>query len=98
MTKEFLDRWYNNILNNARLTIMPLFQESGQTIERRNEEALQLVKLLYGGFDGHCDDDFIPRNERQFLQSMFRMYEKKKQVFVTAKQLFWLRDLEEKYL
>ena len=79
---------------------MSLFQESGQSPTRRNEEALQLVKLLYGGFDGHCDDDFIPRNERQFLQSMFRMYEKhdKKAIFVTAKQLFWLRDLKEKYL
>jgi hypothetical protein len=79
---------------------MSLFQESGQSPARRNEEALQLVRLLYSGFDGHCDDDFIPRDERQFLSSMFRMYEKynNKAVFVTAKQLFWLRDLEEKYL
>ena len=79
---------------------MSLFQESGQSPERRNEEALQLVKLLYGGFDGHADDDFLPREERKFLTDMFRMYEKHngKAVFVTTKQLFWLRDLKEKYL
>ena len=75
---------------------MPLTFDTGQTPERRNEEALKIIQMLkYNTYDGIPED-----NERKFINQMISMYDRYngQKVFVTSKQLFWLRDLKEKYL
>lgn len=73
---------------------MPLFDDSGQTPERRNEEATQIVIVLFES-GVRCEEE---TKECDFLRSMYKMYGRNGKVYATAKQLFWLRDLKEKYL
>lgn len=63
-----------------------LGQETGQTPERRLEEAQVLLARLAQ----RISDDFTPR-ERNFIEGMNDAEQ------CSGKQLFWLRDLVEKY-
>ena len=76
---------------------MPLTFDSGQTPERRNEEALRIIKMFK---DANSYDGIMEDNERRFITTMLMMYDRYsgEKVFVTPKQLFWLRDLKDRYL
>jgi len=63
----------------------PLTNETGQTPERRREEAEFILDLLHDYYDQ------MEQNEKQFWNSM-QNYQT-----CSPKQLLWLRDLKAKY-
>jgi hypothetical protein len=68
------------------VTYHPLTEDTGQTPERRAEEARDIVRML---------DDLIEQmepHEGKFVASMEGADK------CSPKQLFWLRDLKDKYL
>lgn len=84
---------------------MPLTFDSGQTPKRRNEEALKIIIMLHEHFQFLPRDinrlpDNVKEKDWNFLCQLFNMYNRYngEKVFVTSKQLFWLRDLKERYL
>lgn len=70
---------------------MSLFNETGHdSIDTRNQEAFRLIDELYD----HLEE--MQPHERSFVGDV---YDKKEanELRCSAKQLFWLRDLFEKY-
>jgi hypothetical protein len=63
----------------------PLTNDTGQTPERRREEANDLCRMLGDSLDGMTD------KERDFMESITDSQ------WCSPKQLFWLRDLRDKY-
>jgi hypothetical protein len=71
----------------------PLWTDSGQTPERRSEEADELVGKLADA------EAAMMEHEAKFLRDMQERFERYgNKTMVSPKQLFWLRDLLEKYL
>lgn len=66
---------------------MALFQESAQTPERRKEEAQELLARL----DGHVRDFALTEVELTFIERVSDLAN------ISPKQLFWLRDICDKY-
>ena len=66
----------------------PLSRESGGSAEDRRTEADRILKMLDEQFSG---DSFTVK-EAHFISEMLLGGE------VSPKQLFWLRDIKEKYL
>lgn len=67
--------------------------ESGQTPEERAREAKRLAESLLDTTPA------MKEHEREFVEKMAeRTQEYGEQTFVSPKQLFWLRDLYERYL
>ncbi len=64
---------------------MTLFTESGGDLSSRIDEASRIVSMLL-----QKTDQMTP-HEAQFVEKMFGATN------VSPKQLFWLRDLNEKY-
>ena len=63
--------------------------DSGMTAQERRNEATRILRIL----DDQCSfEDFRP-HEQEFMDKMDQP-----DVPVSTKQLFWLRDLKEKYL
>jgi hypothetical protein len=68
-----------------------LFNETGHaSIDDRNTEAIRLIDELYPNLGA-----MIPR-ERQFVGDMWDRKERN-ELRCSGKQLYWLRDLYEKY-
>lgn len=65
---------------------MTYFNTSTQTANERRDEADRLIQMLEGFEDAMTD------KEKTFLSQMHGS------VPVSPKQLFWLRDIKEKYL
>jgi hypothetical protein len=70
-----------------------LSNDSGQTQERRNQEALKIAQALAAKIAEMTPTEagFIGKLHGLIGPMGFR-------VSISAKQLFWLRDLREKYL
>ena len=68
------------------MTYHPLTQESGGDELSRIEEARTIVRLLE-----EASEEMQPK-ERAFVESMADCD------YATTKQLFWLRDIKDKYL
>lgn len=68
------------------MTYNPLTNDTGQTPERRREEANDILKML----DGHVEE--MTPKEQGFIESMAD------QDWCSPKQLLWLRDIKDKYL
>ena len=64
----------------------PLTNDTGGTADDRRAEANRILKLL----EGH--DDRMTAKERAFVEDMDNDWD------VSPKQLFWLRDIKNKYL
>ncbi len=74
------------------MTYHPLTNDTAQTPERRAEEARELVDKLVDSTGDMCE------READFITSMAERLEKYgTRTVVSPKQLFWLRDLVEKY-
>lgn len=65
---------------------MALFQDSGSTAEQRVAEAHVICKMLEDALGG------MENREMNFVESMADC------AACSPKQLFWLRDIKEKYL
>ena len=75
------------------MTYHPLTDDSGQTPERRAEEAQHLLKMLENSATG------MQPNELKFIAETAARFEQYgPRTIVSVKQLFWLRDLRDKYL
>ncbi len=76
---------------------MGLFEDSGQTPERRDQEASQLVERLAAAYarDDGLFERLDPRSAN-FLGQMFTRRSQNRLTGINPKQLFWLRDLIEK--
>lgn len=75
-----------------------LYQTSGHiNAEARNNEAIKIFQEFYAEYSNWQS---FKEREIIFMQKLKRMYEFKnrKVIFVSPKELFWLRDLKEKYL
>jgi len=72
------------------MTYHPLSEDTGQTPERRLEESQKIVKMLFD----ELGDALGGTSERE---STF-LCEMQGADSCSPKQLFWLRDLKEKYL
>lgn len=73
-----------------------LFQDSGGDEASRNREAGQILFEM-----GLADavDSFEKENERSFVSSLVERFDKyAEKTLISPKQLFWLRDLKERYL
>jgi hypothetical protein len=75
------------------MTYHTLTNDSGQTPERRAEEAGELLDMLA--------DAVVRMDEKESkfvtdLNARFLQY--KERTLVSVKQLFWLRDLRDRYL
>lgn len=68
------------------MTYHQLTNDTGQTPERRAEEARDIVKMLSD------DTEVMLPHERDFVERMDNCD------VCSPKQLFWLRDLKDKYL
>ena len=66
---------------------MSLGQETGQTPERRRQEADELLERLYPVAET------MRANEQSLVTDLYSDEDRP----VSGKQLFWLRDLVEKY-
>ena len=75
---------------------MTLGQDSGQSIERRNEEATKIFKMFLGDWENILEQ--MTDKEKEFVCSLKTYFNYYKKLSVSGKQLFWLRDLMEKYL
>lgn len=72
---------------------MTLHQESGGTAEDRANEAHRIV------FEMGLKDIALEPREQDFVGKIAeRLEQYGSEAFVSPKQLFWLRDLKEKYL
>lgn len=67
----------------------PLANDTGGTAEDRRNEADRILRIL-----DEVDLDTMQANEKQFCE---RMYADERQP-ISPKQLFWLRDIKDKYL
>jgi hypothetical protein len=68
-----------------------LFNETGHnSIDDRNTEAIRLIEELATNTEG------MAPHERRFVQDMFDRHGRN-ELRCSGKQLFWLRDLYEKY-
>jgi hypothetical protein len=77
---------------------MPLFSDSGQTPERRNEEATRIFEMFLPHWSVLLEDFNGSDRILMFkLHGMYRFKDRHK-VFVSPKELFRLRDMKEKYL
>ena len=63
----------------------PLFNDTGQTPEERRNEADRILKML-DGHEGEMED-----REAEFIEDMGNCQG------CTPKQIFWLRDIKDKY-
>lgn len=75
------------------MTYHPLSQDSGQTPERRSQEACEILGMLKGASVP------LEPGEIKFiadLTSNFQRYGAR--TMVSTKQLFWLRDIKERVL
>lgn len=73
----------------------PLFQNSGGTPESRNQEAFDILVKM--GLQNNTEA--MNPGEASFVESLSdRMAQFGDKCIVSPKQLFWLRDLKEKYL
>lgn len=82
---------------------MNLGQDTGQTNARRDQEATQILEMFLQSPDIDMIRKQFSTKELDFINSLEVMYKRtrssgKSQIFVSGKQLFWLRDLKEKYL
>jgi hypothetical protein len=77
---------------------MALFQDSAQTPERRNEEAKVIFEKFLNWFNWLNRINIMTSSEVMFINKLYGMYARHKKVFVSVEELFWLRDLMEKYL
>ena len=68
---------------------MVYFNTSTQTPEERRVEATRILRILE-----EVDLDQMAEYERNFVQGQYLDEDQP----VSPKQLFWLRDLKEKYL
>lgn len=77
------------------MTGNPLWKDSGGTAESRNQEAFDiLVKMELQNMT-----DAMNEREAEFVNQLAdRMSQFGDRCMVSPKQLFWLRDLKEKYL
>jgi len=66
---------------------MSIGQETGQTPERRRQEATELLEWLYPVAET------MRANEQSLVTDLYTDEDRP----VSGKQLFWLRDLVEKY-
>lgn len=71
---------------------MTLGQQTGAPANEHMAEAKRI--LVDMGLISHVDD--MTHAERNFVEKMFAQVEEGKWV-VSGKQLFWLRDLRERY-
>jgi len=69
----------------------PLWKESGGTAEGRRNEASDLLKILVA-FD--CDVGEMAPKDRDFVEKMLDDEEQP----ISPRQLFWLRDIKDRYL
>jgi len=67
------------------MTYHPLTRESGSDADRRRQEAVDLLQMIRPYVE-----DMKP-HERKFWNDM------QESSFCTVKQLFWLRDLRDKF-
>jgi len=68
-----------------------LFNETGHdSIDDRNTEAIRLIDELYDELEK------MEAHERKFIGDMYDKKERN-ELRCSGKQLFWLRDLYEKY-
>jgi hypothetical protein len=66
----------------------PLTQESGGTNEERIAEKDKIVDMI----DRQVDWESMTDNEQRFIEKITDAQ------YVSPKQLFWLRDIKDKYL
>jgi hypothetical protein len=66
----------------------PLANDSGGTPESRREEATRILRML-----DSVDLDTMTASEKKFCNGMYADEDQA----ISPKQLFWLRDLREKY-
>ena len=73
----------------------PLFKDSGQTAEERAKEANKIVFDL----DLRGAIENMEPHERRFVtETADRLHKFGLATIISVKQLFWLRDLMQKYL
>ena len=75
---------------------MALFQDSQQTIQRRNEEATKIFKMLLMDWENVMLK--ASKRDGEFLASLHTIFNYKRSLTVSVEELFRLRDLVEKYL
>ena len=66
----------------------PLANDTGGTADDRRSEADRIIQIL----SEHIDFETMQANEQKFVGQM------QEGGAVSPKQLFWLRDIKEKYL
>jgi hypothetical protein len=64
----------------------PLTSETGSDADNRRSEANRILEMLKGR-----DEELAP-NEQKFFENLRKGYP------VTAKQLFWLRDIKDRII
>lgn len=70
---------------------MPLFNETGHSsLDERNSEAIRLIEEL------SSNTEQMEAHERKFILDMSD-HKDRQELRCSAKQLFWLRDLYQKY-
>jgi hypothetical protein len=74
------------------VTYHPLANDTGQTPERRTQEAQDLIGMLRP-----CMDDMTLKEQRFVNETIERFAEHGVRTIVSPKVLFWLRDLKTKY-
>jgi hypothetical protein len=72
---------------------MPLFQDSGQTPDRRREEAKELLAQVIDAVEAMTDKD---RRLVEKISGRFQKYGD--EAFVNANDVFWLRDIRDRYV
>ena len=75
------------------MTYHPLANDTGQTPERRTQEAQDLIGMLRP-----CMDDMTLKEQRFVNETIERFAEYGVRTIVSVKQLFYLRDIRDKYL
>lgn len=76
-------------------TYHPLTQDSGGTAEQRNQEAFDILVKM--GLQNKTEE--MTERESEFIEQISdRLSQFGEKCMVSPKQLFWLRDLKEKYL
>lgn len=71
----------------------PLADDSGQTPERRTEEAQNLVEML----EDH-EDEMSPSDRNFYRSTAERFKQYGLRTTISVKQLFWLRDIKDRVL
>ncbi len=73
---------------------MSTWQESGASPQDRTDEALRIVEMLED-----ADEAIMRSNDIGFLQKMREAVEQYgSRTSVSPRQLFWLRDIKDRYL